>query len=324
MANPLKSSTVSTEVVGDGLGVFDREQKRSYVLNATSALVFQHCDGQTSPRQLAELLRQKLNVPQARAEELTRLALEELQRAHLLQTGAGQIPPPEPGLSRRQTLTGLASAGLSLLLLPMVTALAEAHGGGNDHGQGGHDDDHDGHDGHDDDDDGHGGHGDDDDDDHDHGHDHDGDNHGGHKLIPLVECVDQNSNGTYTAHFGYLNQTHHTINIPLGPNNQFVPGQPDRGQPTAFLPGEHLNVFSVIFDGNAIKWSVKASGDRRHQVVASSGSERCPTTPRPTTTTRPPTTTLPPTTTRPPTTTMPPTTTRPPTTTMPPTTTIGF
>ena len=56
MANPLRSRAVSTEAVGDGLSVFDHEQKQSYVLNATSALVFQHCDGQTTPQQLTELL----------------------------------------------------------------------------------------------------------------------------------------------------------------------------------------------------------------------------------------------------------------------------
>ena len=28
---------------------------------------------------------------------------------------------------------------------------------------------------------------------------------GGHSLIPLLECVDNNGDGTSTAHFGYLN-----------------------------------------------------------------------------------------------------------------------
>ena len=109
MTNPLRSSTVATAAVGDGLGVLDREQKQSYVLNATSALVFQHCDGQTTPRQLAELLRRKLNVPPAEADQLVRLALDELQdgrpaaiqrRAHATsrapRTHAGRPSPPSP------------------------------------------------------------------------------------------------------------------------------------------------------------------------------------------------------------------------------------
>jgi hypothetical protein len=49
MANPQRNTTVLTRVVGDGLAVLDPQRKQSHVLNATSALVFQHCDGQTTP-----------------------------------------------------------------------------------------------------------------------------------------------------------------------------------------------------------------------------------------------------------------------------------
>ena len=83
---PQRIAALSTEAVGDGLAVLDAERKQSYVLNATSALVFQHCDGQTSPERLAEILRQKFNLRQAEAERLTQLALEELQTAGLLET----------------------------------------------------------------------------------------------------------------------------------------------------------------------------------------------------------------------------------------------
>jgi hypothetical protein len=112
---------------------------------------------------------------------------------------------------------------------------------------------------------------------------------GGHTLIPLLECVDNNGDGTFTAHFGYLNQSGTTINLAVGPKNMFVPGQQDFGQPTAFLPGEHLNVFSVVFSANdTIKWMLKADGDKRHEVEASSTSDACPvTTTRPFTTTTP-------------------------------------
>jgi hypothetical protein len=106
MANPLKSTTVVTEAVGDGLGVFDPEQRKSYVLNATSALVFERCDGETTPRQLTELLRQKFNVAEAQAAELLRLALDELQTAGLLAADAA-LPPPSP---RRTTRTARRAA----------------------------------------------------------------------------------------------------------------------------------------------------------------------------------------------------------------------
>ncbi len=229
MANPLRSRAVATAVVGDGLSVFDREQTQSYVLNATSALVFQHCDGQTTPQQLAELLRRKLNVPPAEAGQLVRLTLDELQTAGLLQPGTAPMPPPAAGYSRREALTSFATLGLSLALLPMIARVAQAQGG--------------------------------------------------HSLIPLLECVDDNGDGTFTAHFGYLNQSGATITLAVGPKNMFVPGQQDFGQPTVFLPGEHLSVFSVVFSADdTLKWMLKADGDKRHEVEASASSEACTTT----------------------------------------------
>jgi len=242
MANPLKNKAVVTEAVGDGLGVFDPEQRRSFVLNATSALVFEHCDGETTPRQLTELLRQKFNVSETQAEKLLRLTLDELQTAGLLLADAVSMPPAPATYSRREAFTSFATLGLSLALLPMIARVTEAQGG--------------------------------------------------HALIPLLECVDNNGDGTYTAHFGYLNQSGATITLAIGPKNMFVPGQLDFGQPTVFLPGEHLNVFSVVFNaGDSLKWMLKADGDKRHQVEASAESEACPppttttTTPAPFTTT---------------------------------------
>ncbi len=133
MINPLRSTNVVTEAVGEGVVVFDREQRQSFVLNATSALVFQHCDGLTTPRQLTELLQEQLDVQQAQAEELVRLALEELESARLLQPGNTR---PPPAFSRREALTAFATAGLSLLLLPVVSRVAAADAGRGDDGGG--------------------------------------------------------------------------------------------------------------------------------------------------------------------------------------------
>jgi hypothetical protein len=225
MENPQRISNLSTEAVGDGLAVLDSGRKQSYVLNATSALVFQHCDGQTSPEQLAGILRQKFNLRQAEAERLTQLALEELETADLLVPAA--VHPAT--FSRRQALTTFATMGLAVALLPVVAKVAGAQGGTT--------------------------------------------------LVPLLECVDNNGDGTYTAHFGYLNTTGSVITLPVGPKNMFVGGDKDRGQPVVFYPGEHLSEFTVVFDAlDTLKWMLKADGDRRHQVEASATSETCATT----------------------------------------------
>lgn len=241
MEYPQKITTLSTEAVGDGLAVLDGERKQPYVLNATSALVFQHCDGQTSPEQLAEILRQKFTLRQAEAEQLTRLALEELEAANLLQPA-----PIHPAMfSRRQALTTFATLGLSVALLPLVERVAGAAGG--------------------------------------------------NVLVPLLECVDNNGDGTYTAHFGYLNTGSSAITLPVGPKNMFVGGDKDRGQPIVFYPGEHLSEFTVVFDAlDTLKWMLKADGDRRHQVEASATSEACASgTPEPTPPPTPPPTPAP-------------------------------
>jgi len=220
MEYPQRISSLFTEAVGDGLAVLAGGQK--YVLNATSALVLQHCDGETSPEQLAEILRQKFTLLPAEAEHLTQLALEELETANLLEPAA---IPAAATLSRRQVLTTFATLGLSLALLPLVSRVAGA---------------------------------------------------GGNVLIPLLECVDNNGDGTYTAHFGYLNTGSSVITLAVGPKNMFVGGDKDRGQPTVFYPGEHLSEFTVVFDAlDTLKWMLKADGDRRHQVEASATSEAC-------------------------------------------------
>ena len=120
MANPQQCTTVVTEAVGDGLGVFDRTRNQSYVLNATSALVFQHCDGQTTTEQLTELLRQKFNLPRGQAEQLLWLSLDELHNANLLQADVQRARPAVALPSRRDLLKGLAAVGLSLVLVPVV------------------------------------------------------------------------------------------------------------------------------------------------------------------------------------------------------------
>jgi hypothetical protein len=227
--NPRKRTTVSTEAIGDGLGVFDPAQNKTYLLNATSALVWQHCDGNTSPQELTALLVQKFNVTEAQAQQLMRLALDELANFNLLETEVQRLRDvPQSGLTRRQMLARVAGAGISVALLPIVSPVVAKADGGN-------------------------------------------------KLIPLLNCVTDNGNGTLTAQFGYLNQTSSMINVPLGVNlrlntlNIFVPPPVDRRQPADFYTGEQDGVFQVTFDyEGVIVWILKAEGDFLHEVVGGS------------------------------------------------------
>ena len=117
MENPKRITTAQVEAIGDGLGIFDQQQGMSYVLNATTALVWQHCDGQTTPQQLTRLIQQTFNVPQEQAGRLMVMALAELDQANLLQTSMADTP----SFTRRQILGALSAAGLSMALMPVVS-----------------------------------------------------------------------------------------------------------------------------------------------------------------------------------------------------------
>ena len=120
MENPRKRTTLATAADGDGLQVFENHHQQAYALNTTSALVLQHCDGQTTPEQLAELLRQNFDVSHAQAEQLTWLTLDELGKANLLEAEVARPRPPSSTLTRRQMLTTFATAGVALAVVPMV------------------------------------------------------------------------------------------------------------------------------------------------------------------------------------------------------------
>jgi len=129
MENPRKRTAVATAAGGDGLHLFDHQQQQAYALNTTSALVWQHCDGHTTPEQLTELLRQNFNVSRAQAEQMTWLALDELRKANLLEAEVARPRPLSSKLTRRQMLTNFATAGVALAIVPMValvTAQARA------------------------------------------------------------------------------------------------------------------------------------------------------------------------------------------------------
>ncbi|MCF7919437.1 MAG: LruC domain-containing protein [Candidatus Cloacimonetes bacterium] len=101
----------------------------------------------------------------------------------------------------------------------------------------------------------------------------------GLKVQPVMECVSNNGDGTWTAWFGYLNENPNVLTINIGVHNKFV-GTPseDMGQPTIFQPGRVEFVFEVTFnDGDNFVWSL--SGPNGHgSVNANSGSAACPRT----------------------------------------------
>lgn len=94
------------------------------------------------------------------------------------------------------------------------------------------------------------------------------------KVEPLLECILDHGDGTYTAVFGYKNHNSYQVEFPIGERNKFSPGDIDRGQPTQFEPGhssEYPNAsFLVVFDGEALTWHLDGGS-----VTASENSNLC-------------------------------------------------
>ena len=92
------------------------------------------------------------------------------------------------------------------------------------------------------------------------------------KVTPILECVTENPDGTFTAHFGYDNPNPVVILIDANHDNAFHPGPVFRtGQPEYFVPGRVTDWFSVLFDGNGLTWALDGN-----VVTANRNSPRCP------------------------------------------------
>jgi len=94
------------------------------------------------------------------------------------------------------------------------------------------------------------------------------------QVSPVLECVEQNEDGSYTAYFGYNNSSDQAYTIPVGTDNFFTPGN-DVGQPTVFEPGRHVKVFSFNFTSGNQVWTLMTPGGSGSTATASPRSKAC-------------------------------------------------
>ncbi|MFZ5916045.1 MAG: PqqD family peptide modification chaperone [Chloroflexota bacterium] len=120
MIFPKQSKTIHVEMLNDELCLYDWQRKEVHALNPTAATVWQLCDGQTSPQQMAGQLKGDLNAEQAEA--LVWASLEQLREAHLLESEIAR-PDGRPILTRRQALKVLGGAAAGAALLPVVSSI---------------------------------------------------------------------------------------------------------------------------------------------------------------------------------------------------------
>jgi hypothetical protein len=73
----------------------------------------------------------------------------------------------------------------------------------------------------------------------------------GASVTPAYDGWSDNKDGTRTFLVGYYNRNwDQEVDIPIGSNNHFEPGDPDRGQPTHFLPNRAFGMFTVTVPKN--------------------------------------------------------------------------
>jgi len=88
----------------------------------------------------------------------------------------------------------------------------------------------------------------------------------GASISPAYDGWFDNPDGTHSFLIGYYNRnTEAELDIPIGPNNKFEPGNPDMGQPTHFLTRRHFGMFVVTVPKEfpktqRITWTLTANG----------------------------------------------------------------
>jgi hypothetical protein len=117
-----RQQNLSVKEMAEETLVYDLEHKKVHSLNRTAALVWKHCDGQTSVAQLAARLQKALSIPKAL--EVAQLALEQLSRRNLLEQPIQPLSP-EARLSRREVLKDLGKKlAVAAIALPVIMTVA--------------------------------------------------------------------------------------------------------------------------------------------------------------------------------------------------------
>jgi len=96
-------------------------------------------------------------------------------------------------------------------------------------------------------------------------------------ILPILNCIIQNEDKTYTARFGYNNMNiNGLVKIPTGSGNSLSFG--DGRQPTVFGPGLHNLVFFVVYNSTNLPstWTLTSpNGNSVTLTVTVNGPNSC-------------------------------------------------
>ena len=121
-----RKENLVVEELPDEVLVYDRDTDKAHCLNHTAALIWENCDGEKTPSDIAVLLQHRLNTPMS--VQVVMLGVEELASHGLLKED-GSAPPIVP-VSRRRLIQNLGlSAAIALPVIMSITAPAAAQAG---------------------------------------------------------------------------------------------------------------------------------------------------------------------------------------------------
>jgi hypothetical protein len=111
-----RTNRLVTRSLDDELLVYDLERHKAYCLNRMAMQVFRHCDGETTIPDMARRIGDALGMPID--EQVVRLSLARLEKAHLLDGSVGATLLS----SRRDMFRTLGRAAVAVI--PLVTAIS--------------------------------------------------------------------------------------------------------------------------------------------------------------------------------------------------------
>jgi hypothetical protein len=123
--NPLaRKSDIFLENLPEEVVLYDKTNNKVHCLSKTAAVIWESCDGSRTVDDLAHFIEAKLGAPADR--NLVLLALEELEKADLMEAGSGIVSDAE-FTSRREAIGKMVLAG-SALVATIVAPSPVAHG----------------------------------------------------------------------------------------------------------------------------------------------------------------------------------------------------
>ena len=113
-----RAQGIVVETLPDEVLVYDLERHKAHCLNRTAALIWKHCDGQTSVAEMLHIIQQETKTPIPEA--VVWQALQQLGRVQLLAEPIRR-PASVHRMSRREVMRSLGRG--AAVALPLVTSI---------------------------------------------------------------------------------------------------------------------------------------------------------------------------------------------------------